>query len=181
MLIRVQDLRLRHLDFSLELGPGAIDLGPDIRQAAPLATSGRAQVVQEHRGGRLGTIDDIRVAGRLTTSIELACARCLEPVGRPVEREFDLLYRPRGVDRRAEEAGISGPEAEIGYYEGQGLELEDVLREQVLLAVPMKAVCRDDCRGLCPRCGRNLNREPCACAEAADPRWSALEEWKSKR
>jgi uncharacterized protein len=59
--------------------------------------------------------------------------------------------------------------------------LEDVLREQVLLAAPVKAICREDCRGLCSHCGRNLNAEQCSCAEPlVDPRWATLKELRSK-
>jgi uncharacterized protein len=59
--------------------------------------------------------------------------------------------------------------------------LEDVLREQVLLAVPLKAICREDCKGLCPQCGKNLNLETCSCDNAiTDPRWGALKDLRSK-
>ena len=148
---------------------------------AALVTRGRAELVEEHRGGRLGTISDVRLVGHLATQIELNCARCLDPVVRDLEREFDLLYRPQGVDRKGDEAAIHEPDTEIGYYQGDGVLLEDVLREQVLLAAPYKAVCRDECKGLCPRCGRNLNLETCNCADATgDERWAALKDIKEK-
>jgi uncharacterized protein len=84
-----------------------------------------------------------------------------------------------GVDRRKEEVSISQAETEIGYYQGEGLELEDALREQVLLAVPLKAVCRPECKGLCPQCGQNLNEGSCSCHEKQeDPRWHALRDLK---
>jgi len=98
-----------------------------------------------------------------------------------VKREFDLLYRPLGADAGREETPVTGTEAEISYYEGESLLLEDVLREQVLLAVPLKATCRQDCKGLCPQCGANLNLTQCSCAEPAeDPRWSGLRDLRSK-
>ena len=77
---------------------------------------------------------------------------------------------------------MTAAEAEIGYYQGEGLLLEDLLREQVLLAVPLKVICREDCKGLCPHCGKNLNEEgACSCAdELEDPRWAALKEIRSK-
>ena len=94
---------------------------------------------------------------------------------------FDLIYRPQGVDKRAEEASICEAETEIGYYVGEGLLLEDALREQVLLATPVRALCRDDCKGLCPHCGRNLNVEQCNCEQhVSDPRWDALSDIKKK-
>ena len=85
--------------------------------------------------------------------MEVSCARCLEPVLHTVNWAFDLLYRPQGVDRRAEEVAISEAETEIGYYQGEGLLLEDVLREQVLLATPVKTGVSRRVQGFMPECG----------------------------
>jgi len=180
MLISLKELLAHELNFREEFAPGAIDLAPDLRQQTPLRTAGRASLIEE-REGHKGTIQDIRLVGSLATRIEVACARCLEPVRRDVDRSFDLLYRPQGVDAGHEELSVTDAEAEIGYYVGDGILLEDVLREQVLLAVPIKTVCREDCKGLCPHCGRNLNTESCNCTvETSDPRWSALRELRDK-
>jgi uncharacterized protein len=180
MLISVQELELHRIDFQEEIAPDVIDLGQDIHQREPLRSSGHAELVEERRGHR-ERIEDIRVAGDFSTSVELNCARCLEPVARKVGGEFDLLYRPQGADAGVDERTVVQDEAEVSYYTGEGVLLEDILREQVLLAVPLKTVCREDCRGLCPHCGRNLNVEQCNCAEPLeDPRWSALKEIKDK-
>jgi len=180
MLIEIRELELQPVDFDQEFAPGAIDMGSEVAQKSPLHAAGRAQLVDEHRG-KHKTLKDIRLNGELRANLELPCARCLEPVAQQVEREFDLLYRPLGADAGKEELSVTGAEAEVGYYQGEGLLLEDALREQVLLALPLKVICREDCKGLCPHCGRNLNVEPCSCAEPAeDPRWSALKEIRSK-
>jgi uncharacterized protein len=180
MFIEVAELELHPIDFQEEFPPDAIDLGADVRQRTPLKTSGRAQLVEEHRGKR-EVIQDIRLQGELSTSLELACARCLDPVKSDVSRAFDLLYRPLGIDAGNAELSVTGAEAEVGYYEGDGLLLEDVLREQTLLAVPLKVLCREDCKGLCPTCGKNRNVELCACADATgDPRWEALKDIREK-
>jgi uncharacterized protein len=180
MLIAIRELEAHAVDFEEQIAPGVIDFGPDIRQTSRLASSGRAQLVQEHYG-KHHVINDIRVAGRFSTRVELACARCLEPIVRDVSKEFDLLYRPLGADAGREELSVTAVEAEVGYYEGGGLLLEDVLREQILLALPLKATCRENCQGLCPHCGCNLNLEACNCREPAeDPRWSALKEIREK-
>jgi uncharacterized protein len=181
MLITVRELQLHRIDFDETFAPGVIDLGAELRQTTALETEGRAEVIEEQRGGRMGTISDIRMVGALGTDVEIACARCLEPVRTRIDHKFDLLYRPLGVDRKGVEAAIHEPDTEIGYYEGDGLQLEDVLREQVLLAVPIKQVCNPACKGLCPQCGRNLNRETCDCAASApDERWAALKDLKDK-
>lgn len=180
MFIEIHELERHPVDFDENFLPGAIDFGADLRQGTQLHTSGRAQLVEEHHG-KHKLIKDIRVNGELSTRVEVACARCLEPVVQDVNREFDLLYRPRGADAGREELSVTSTEAEISYYEGEGLLLEDALREQVLLAVPLKAICRQDCKGLCPQCGTNLNVAQCSCGEpAGDPRWSALKDLRSK-
>ena len=180
MFIKIKDLELRKLEFDETVLPDALDLGEDLKLKVPLRASGRAEVVKEHRGGR-DIVEDIRLVGRLSSEVESHCDRCLEPVSTQVAEEFDLIYRPQGVDTRSEEAAISRAETEIGYYQGEGLLLEDALKEQVLLALPAKQICREDCRGLCPHCGRNLNTESCDCADAVhDPRWTALEDIRKK-
>ena len=180
MFLDIKDLELRPLDFAEEFTPGAIDLGSEARQNTPLETSGRAELVEEHHG-KHKIIRDIRLRGRLSADLELQCARCLDPVPQKVNREFELLYRPLGADAGRDELSVTDAEAEIGYYQGEGILLEDVLREQVLLALPLKVTCRDDCKGLCPQCGKNLNQEQCSCAAPVeDPRWQALKEIRGR-
>jgi uncharacterized protein len=180
MFIEIRELELHPVEFQEEFGPGVIDFGADLRQRTPLRSSGRAQLVEEHHG-KHQIIKDIRLNGSVATSIELACARCLEPVVQDVDRSFELLYRPLGSDAGKEEMSVTAIDAEIGYYQGNGLQLEDTLREQVILALPLRALCREDCRGLCPQCGANLNAEPCSCAVAVqDPRWEALKDLRDK-
>jgi len=99
----------------------------------------------------------------------------------PVSRSFDLLYRPLESEKGSDEVAIHEAETEIGYYVGEGMDLEDSLREQILLAVPIKTLCRYDCKGLCPTCGANRNEQPCGCDQSKpDPRWAALAELKNK-
>ncbi len=180
MLIKIKDLQLQRLEFNEAFQPGAIDLGGDTKQVAPLETSGRAELIEENRGHK-EILDDIRLVGKLATEVEVACERCLEPVQQPVSREFELLYRPQGADKTKEEAAVSKGETEISYYEGDGLLLEDVLREQVLLAIPYRVLCQENCKGLCPTCGRNLNSGTCDCKDAQpDPRWNALGDLREK-
>ena len=174
MFIEIRELEAHAVDFDEQIAPGVVDFGRDIRQNGDLRVAGRAQLVTEHHG-KHQLINDIRIAGDFSARIDLACARCLEPISKDVAKNFDLLYRPQGSDAGREELSVTAAEAEVGYYQGEGLLLEDVLREQILLALPLKAICREDCRGLCPHCGRNWNLEQCQCAEPQeDPRWQAL-------
>jgi uncharacterized protein len=180
MLITVLDLEREPLEFDLALDPGAIDFGGELTQKGPLAVQGRAEVIEEHRGPK-EIVSDIRIRGTYKGEVEVPCARCLEPVLMPSEGQFDLLFRPLGVDQGASERAISAADTEIGYYQNGGLALEDVLREQVLLSLPVRTLCRQDCKGLCPRCGQDLNSESCTCETASpDPRWSALSDLGSR-
>lgn len=174
MEFRVSELEKEPIEFDLRLDSGLIDFGEEATQDGPLTTTGRAEVIHEHRGPR-EIVPDIRVKGAFSGSFEQPCARCVEPVKVPLSAEFDLLFRPLGVDAGPDERAISAPETEIGYYQKDSLLLEDVLREQVLLALPARTLCKADCKGLCPRCGKNRNLEPCTCEQGqADPRWEAL-------
>ena len=180
MLISLDDLERKPVDFQEEYAPGKVDFGPDVTQVAPLLSSGRATLIEEHQGAK-EVIQDIRVVGHMSTRVEVACARCLEAVGRDIRRDFDLLYRPQGADAGREEISVTQAETEIGYYVGEGVLHEDILREQLLLEVPIKIVCREECKGLCPHCGQNLNQGSCKCvAEQSDPRWDALRGLRDK-
>ena len=180
MLIRVRELELRKLEFDENYQPGAIEFGPEFRQVGLLHSDGRAELVVEHRGHHQD-VEDIRLVGSVAARLEFSCARCLDPAAHAIRKSFDLIYRPQGVDRRANEVSVSEAETEIGYYQGEGLLLEDALREQVLLDTPVRALCREECKGLCPQCGRNLNLDQCHCEPpVSDPRWEALGDIKKK-
>jgi uncharacterized protein len=180
MFISLQELEARKVEFSQQFAPGTLELIDDLRQSGVLTTEGHAELLAEHRGGK-NVVKDIRVVGDFSTEIEVRCARCIEPVPIKVGGDFDLLYRPLGVDAGKDERSISEAETEIGYYSGEGIQLEDILREQILLALPLRTVCSENCSGLCPGCGKNLNIETCSCGDQpADPRWAALAGIKDK-
>ena len=180
MEFKISELEREPIDFDLELNSGSIDFGDEADQVGALATSGRAEVIHEHRGPK-EIVPDIRLRGRFAGAFRVPCARCIEPVEIPLAAEFDLLFRPVGADSDAPERSITAPETEIGYYQKDSLLLEDVLREQVLLSLPVRTLCKPDCKGLCPRCGANRNLQPCSCeSEPSDPRWEALTDLRSK-
>jgi uncharacterized protein len=174
MQFLVSDLEREPVNFDVALPPEAVGYGDEAEQLGPLQAEGRAEVLHEHRGPK-EIVADIRLKGSFQGVFEVPCARCVEPVEQRLSGEFDLLFRPSGVDATGSEHAISTPETEIGYYENGGLALEDVLREQVLLSLPAKTLCRLDCKGLCPRCGQNRNETACSCDQGpSDPRWEAL-------
>jgi len=180
MLISVVDLEREPLEFDETIAPDAMEYLDEVKQVGNVAISGRADVVHEHRGPR-DIIADIRLRAAYQGKFEVPCARCVDPVEYKLDDKFDLIFRPVGADGEASEHSITTSETEIGYYEGSGILLEDVLREQVLLSLPVRTLCREDCKGLCPRCGTNLNIETCTCEESpSDPRWTALSELRSR-
>jgi uncharacterized protein len=174
MKFMINELEREPEDFILELAPGDLDYGGEAEQVGPLKAEGRAEVLHEDRGPK-DIVTDIRLKGSVRGDFQVPCARCVEPVSMPIRADFDLLFRPADADRETGERAISAPETEIGYYLKDSLLLEDVLREQVLLSLPAKTLCKPDCKGLCPRCGENRNLEACSCEEGpVDPRWEAL-------
>jgi uncharacterized protein len=174
MEFKVSELEREAVEFDLEVGPEAVDFGGEAEQAGDLAVSGRAEVIHEHRGPK-DIVADIRLRGQFAGKFQVPCARCVEPVEIPLAAEFDLIFRPTDADCEAPERSITAPETEIGYYQKDSLALEDVLREQVLLSLPVRTLCKPDCKGLCPRCGANRNSQPCSCdVGPSAPRWEAL-------
>jgi uncharacterized protein len=115
------------------------------------------------------------VVGRVTGELELACSRCLEPFRVPVDAPFDLRYLPHAQNSGEGEQEIEEDDLNTAFYHDDVLDLGDLIREQFYLALPMKPLCRDECRGLCPRCGTNLNTGTCECRSRwEDPRLSPL-------
>jgi len=118
-----------------------------------------------------------RLVGRVRTTVELTCSRCLEAYEMPVEEAFDVLYLPHSAGAAGEERMVEDDDLSTAFYEDNVIDLGQLMQEQCYLAVPMKPLCREDCRGLCPECGANLNTETCECRQTwVDPRLAALEQ-----
>ena len=106
---------------------------------------------------------DILVRGSLSGHLELACGRCLESFAAPAAIDFDLLLVPGPATASAAEEELSRTDLDLDYYTGEMVDLESLLREQIILMMPLKPLCDEACKGLCPHCGANLNRETCVC------------------
>ncbi len=177
MFLDVKDLAVRKVHIRKSYAPGSIDYGlSEVKQSEPLEVNATAELLE----------GQIRVTGELRTRIEMVCARCLEPVIEEVHRDFDLFYQPLLKGTPNDEERLKDDDTEIGFFEGEGLFLADVLKEQVLLSLPMKVICQSDCRGLCPHCGANLNQEQCRCERhTSDPRLAPLarlkQDWLKKQ
>jgi uncharacterized protein len=119
--------------------------------------------------------DRFRLEGTARTELELGCSRCLEPFRMPVDAAFDLQYLPATEGAGAGEREVSEEDLDTSVYRDDRIDLDEVLREQFYLALPMKPLCREDCAGLCPQCGTNRNTGTCSCViESVDPRLAPL-------
>lgn len=156
MLITREELELRKITVEKTYPAGEFDdRGSMFCQTAPLHVQAVAELVSS----------DIRIRGHLDTRVSTECDRCVAQMELAVSQDFDLFYRPVSAISHEGESEVSGGELEVGFYPGEGVELAEVIREQVILAVPMKRVCRPDCRGLCTACGSNLNLATCECRQ----------------
>jgi uncharacterized protein len=125
--------------------------------------------------------DKFRLEGHLRAELELACSRCLEPYRFTVDTDFDQRYLPFSAASTELESEVQEDDLETSYYRDDQIDLDELMREQFYLALPMKPLCRDDCRGLCPQCGMNLNTGTCNCSPVwEDPRLAALKAIKEK-
>ena len=120
--------------------------------------------------------DKYRLVGQVTSTLQLACCRCLEPFDVPTDLTVDLMYLPFSDNSGEGESEISDDDLSTAFYRDDQIDLGSMIREQFQLSLPMKPLCRDACRGLCPMCGTNLNNEQCGCDTSwRDPRLEALE------
>jgi len=173
VFISLQQLEHRPVRFDVEVPAGEMEYDNKLKQISMLAAQGTAALLNH-------SVGEIRIQGTLSVTMQATCDRCLETTTFPIENQFDLLYMPaeatRGGEEEIHQAGI-----EVGYYEGNGLALQDVLREVVLLALPMQLVCNEACKGICPVCGQDRNQRDCGCqSETVDDRWSKLKSLRAE-
>jgi uncharacterized protein len=167
MFVSVRELDLKKVSFEESLAPSVIEWDPGTTQTSALQASGEVSLDE--------MTEQIRFTGHLTVSLHVECHRCLAPIDIPVDTDFDLAYEPLPEAIPGHEVELHDEDIDLGFYDGEGMELNDVLREQVLLMLPSRALCSPDCKGLCPVCGVNRNEETCACTtKIADERWAAL-------
>lgn len=168
MFIGLQELELHTVRFKVEVPASAISYDGKLHQASDLDAQGSAELLNHSLG-------EIRVQGDLNVQMTATCDRCLEAAFFPVESHFDLVYMPVAEAKAGGEDELDRSGVEVGYYEGGGLQLNEILREVVLLALPMQLICDESCKGICPVCGQNRNQRNCGChIEASDDRWSKL-------
>jgi len=127
------------------------------------------------------TGEELIVSGEVTTEVELQCGRCLKIFKRELALPVEVVYHPLeeiGVERHE----LRDDELDMGFYKGEELDLQELVKEQLLLNIQMKPLCNEECKGLCPRCGTDLNMGQCDCEEKeVDPRLEVLRNFLKKR
>lgn len=178
--IALEGAREKPLEFSGETTLDAASLGGD-----PLVSIGPGRL-----SGIVRFVDpDYLLDGEVSFSGELLCSRCVSPYrfSETVPVHLTLRHRPAPADAKRERPGtetadeieIDPDELDVVSCDEPFLPFHEIVREQVLMAIPMKPLCREDCRGLCPTCGADENAGECGCEKSAvDPRWETLKSLK---
>jgi uncharacterized protein len=170
LLLNLAKIRAQQERFEQVYAPGAFaGPGQDFAVAAPVALAFDIYKDKDH----------FRLVGRVQTTLELPCSRCLEPFKSPVDAAFDLRYHPRSQNVGEGEREVEEDDLSTSFYEDETIDLGQLMREQFYLSLPMKPLCGEACNGLCPQCGTNLNRATCDCRrDWEDPRLAALKALK---
>jgi uncharacterized protein len=148
--VSVEDIPPEGLSFTFE---EFSDLGEDIVVSKPFSGS----LSLNKRG------IEVKVAGTLKGAIVLTCDRCLAEYEFPIDLSFNLILRPRSSLNLEETKELSIEELDVSFYDDDFIAFAELLREEVMLAIPYKTLCREDCKGICQVCGKNLNEGPCSC------------------
>ncbi|MBT0653934.1 YceD family protein [Geomobilimonas luticola] len=151
----------------------AMETAGECRFVKPLAVN--LTVVREY--------DHIRVQGNVATSVGMGCSRCLGDTVHDVVSAFTIFYsRDAGLPQDEEEVELAEQDLISATYEGDEIDFSGEIAEQVLLAIPLKPLCREDCRGLCGICGADLNVTECGCdRQVINPKFSALKNFKAEK
>jgi len=164
MRIRLEELKEGTLSLEFEEPPGTFPVLTEMVDSgvceflAPLKAALRAQQIG----------DIVEIEGNISTTVRMDCARCLQSFEMPLESSFALTYSqeepvPEQSDAYQEELELTAEDMGLIYYQGKEINLKNEIQEQVVLAFPLRTLCRQDCRGLCPKCGADLNTEKCDC------------------
>lgn len=134
----------------------------------------------EVRGEVTNTGESMLVRAEVRGTFETTCSRCLQAAETIVETTLrERFQRQEATDADDAELSLDDDQDDVSFYRGDRIDLGEVVREHVALQLPMKPVCRDDCLGLCPQCGTNLNEDTCDCRhDDVDPRLAVLRAWK---
>ena len=140
-----------------------------VRLTGPAAVTGKIRL----------SGNEVFVNGHIDARAQVECDRCLQPVEAPVTADFALEYIPGSDYESSEAAELTEAEMSVAVFDGEAIDVDEIVKEQILLAVPTRILCREDCKGICLECGIDRNTGECSCvADDIDPRWAALKNLK---
>jgi len=171
LALNLARIRAPHERFEQTYAPAQLEATDDFRVVEPVSLA--FDITKDNL--------QFRIVGTVRTTLEMPCGRCLEAFIMPVDQAFDLRYQPHAKNTGEGEREIEEDDLTTAFYENDEIDLGQLMREQFYLALPMKPLCREDCQGLCPVCGTNLNNGTCTCTrDWEDPRFAALKKLKAE-
>jgi uncharacterized protein len=117
----------------------------------------------------------IQANGEFSADLKLSCGRCLEDFDQKIQGRLNLVFLPQPMEADSDELELTDEDMEVSFYDGGEIDLSEALRDELALSLPMAPLCRPDCQGLCPVCGKPRAEGDCGCEnDEQDPRWSKL-------
>ena len=166
MRIELENLEGGKADFAHIYQPHELNpVDERVRLTEPASVKGRVRL----------SGNEVFVNGHIDARAQVECDRCLQPVEAPVNADFTLEYITPSEYESSEAAELTEAEMSVSVFDGKAIDVDEIVKEQILLAVPTRMLCREDCKGICPECGIDKNTGECQCvADDIDPRWAAL-------
>ena len=170
MRIELENLGGGERDFAHIYQPDELNpIDERVRLIEPASVKGRVRLSR----------NEVFVNGHIDARAQIECDRCLQPVDAPVSADFALEYITGSEYESTEVAELTEAEMSVSVFDGEAIDVAEIVKEQILLAVPTRMLCREDCKGICPECGIDKNTGDCQCVtDDIDPRWAALKNLK---
>jgi uncharacterized protein len=166
MRIELENLEGGKGDFAHVYNPDELNpVDERVKLTAPATVNGKIRLAG----------NEVFVNGHVDTRAQVECDRCLKPIELPVNTDFELEYITGSEYETSAVAELTEAEMSVAVFDGEALDIDEIVKEQILLAVPTRMLCREDCKGICPQCGVDKNTGECNCeTKEIDPRWAAL-------
>lgn len=166
MRIELENLEGGKGDFAHVYQPDELNpVDERVRLTEPAAVTGKVRLAG----------NEVFVNGHVDTCAQVECDRCLKEIELPVNADFALEYITGSDYESSAVAELTEAEMSVSVFDGEAIDVDEIVKEQILLAVPTRMLCREDCRGICPECGTDRNTGECTCVtDDIDPRWAAL-------
>ena len=171
MRIELVNLENGKGDFAHAYGPDELNLDDErVSLCSSASISGKVR--------QSGT--EVFVNGHVDSCVQVECDRCLKPLQLSVKSDFSLAYITGSEYEANRTAELTEELMSVGVFDGESIDVDEIAKEQILLQVPVRSLCNEDCKGFCPTCGADRNAGDCGCSGGEiDPRWTALKDLMS--